>query len=106
MRTAIGLSRRGGTVTLIGAPDEAAEVSFPALDFVVSQRRLLGCLTGDVRPNTDFDVYFRLYLAGRLPLDELVTGTMPMTSIAEGFAAARRGEGVRTLLLTPLADEL
>ena len=29
-----------------------------------------------------------------------------MTSIAEGFAAARRGEGVRTLLLTPLADEL
>lgn len=51
-------------------------------------------------------MYFRLYLAGRLPLDELVTGTMPMTSIAEGFAAARRGGAMRTLLLTPLADEL
>lgn len=51
MRTAIGLlSRRGGTVTLIGAPDEAASVFLPALDFVVSQRRLLGCLTGDVSP--------------------------------------------------------
>lgn len=104
MREAIRLTRRGGTVTLIGAPDEAAEVSFPALDFVVSQRRLLGCLTGDVRPNTDFDAYFRLYLAGRLPLDGLITGTLPMSSIAEGFAIARRGEGVRTMLLTELGE--
>ncbi len=102
MREAIRLSRRGGTVTLIGAPDESAEVAFPALDFVVSQRRLLGCLTGDVRPTTDFDAYFRLYLAGKLPLDRLITGTRPMSEIAAGFAAARRGEGVRTMLVTEL----
>jgi S-(hydroxymethyl)glutathione dehydrogenase/alcohol dehydrogenase len=104
MEEAIRLSRRGGTVTLIGAPDEQARVSFPALDFVVSQRKLLGCLTGDVRPNTDYDEYFRLYLAGKLDLDRLITATLPMESIAEGFELAHRGDGIRTMLVTELAD--
>lgn len=83
MEDAIRLTRRGGTTTLLGAPAPHEEFRVPALDFVASQKRLLGCITGDVSPVADFDRYFRLYLRGRLPLDELVTSTVTLQDAAE-----------------------
>ena len=103
MEQAVRLTRRGGTVTLIGAPSEDVVIRLPALEFVVSQRRLLGCLTGDVKPVTDYDTYFRLYQRGLLDLDALVTSRLPLSEIQNGFARGRRGEGIRTMMLTDLA---
>ena len=82
MERAIDATRRGGTTVLLGAPPPDHEVRIKALDFVASQKRLLGCITGDVSPVTDFDRYFRLYLHGRLPLDALVTSTASLDDAA------------------------
>lgn len=98
MQSALSLARRGGAVTLIGVPEQGAAFSIPAFDFVVSQRRLLGCLTGNIRPNVDFDRYFRLYRRGLLDLQSLVSGSLPLARIAEGFERNARGEGIRTLI--------
>ena len=98
MQSAIRLAERGGTVTLIGAPPPDAEIRINALEFVPSQRRILGCLTGNVRPAVDFDRYFRLYARGRLPLDRLVTGHVSLDDIAKGFAMNRSREGIRTIV--------
>lgn len=98
MELAIRVTARGGTVTIIGAARPDAEIRINALDFVPSQRRILGCLTGNVRPNVDFDRFFRLYLRGRLPLDRLVTATIPFADLAEGFAMSARAEGIRTIV--------
>lgn len=98
MQETLRLTRRGGTAVLIGAPDAREQLAIPALDFVSSQKRLLGCLTGDVRPNTDFDRYFRLYLSGKLDLDALITGTVPFERIQEGFKSSAEGQGIRTIL--------
>lgn len=98
MALALRVTARGGTATIIGAPPPDAEIRINALDFVPSQRRILGCLTGNVRPNVDFDRFFRLFLRGRLPLDRLVTGSVELADIATGFAMSTRAEGIRTLV--------
>ena len=98
MELAVRITRRGGTVTIIGAPRPDVTIGVPALDFVPSQRRILGCLTGNVRPDVDFDRFFRLYTRGKLPLDALVTSVVPFADIIEAFSRTRRGDGIRTLL--------
>jgi len=98
MELAIRITERGGTVTLIGAPAPDAVIRLNALDFVPSQRRILGCLTGNVRPNVDFDRYFRLFEAGKLPLDRLITGSVAFDDIAEGLARCRTAQGIRTIV--------
>jgi S-(hydroxymethyl)glutathione dehydrogenase/alcohol dehydrogenase len=98
MELAIGITERGGTCTLIGAPPPDAEIRINALQFVPSQKRILGCLTGNVRPHVDFDRYFRLYARGRLPLDRLITGSVRLDDIDEGFRRNRDAEGIRTVV--------
>lgn len=98
MEDAIELARRGGTITLIGAPAPDARLSLNALGFVVSQKRLLGCVTGDVSPQSDFDRYFRLYLRGRLDLESLVGAKVSLNDIAVPFGEIA-AHGGRTLVL-------
>jgi S-(hydroxymethyl)glutathione dehydrogenase/alcohol dehydrogenase len=98
MESAIRLACRGGTVTLMGVVPVGTTIRVDARDFVPSQRRILGCLTGNVRPHVDFDRYFRLYKRGLLDLDSLLTSTVSLDDIATGFERCRDGEGIRTLL--------
>lgn len=98
MEQSIALARRGGTITLLGAPPPEHEFRVPALDFVASQKRLLGCITGDVSPVTDFGRYFRLYSRGRLPLDEFVTSTVSMEEAAGLLVTGPPADDVRVVV--------
>jgi S-(hydroxymethyl)glutathione dehydrogenase / alcohol dehydrogenase len=98
MELAVRLARRGGTVTLMGVVPPGTTIRLDARAFVPSQCRLLGCLTGDVRPHVDFDRYFRLYRRGLLDLPALVTSTVSLEDITTGFARCRDGEGIRTVV--------
>jgi S-(hydroxymethyl)glutathione dehydrogenase / alcohol dehydrogenase len=98
METAVRLARRGGTVTLMGVVPPGTTIRLDARAFVPSQVRLLGCLTGDVKPHVDFDRFFRLYRRGLLDLPALITSTVSLDDIAAGFARCRDGDGIRTLV--------
>lgn len=99
METAVRLVSPGGTVTLMGVVPPGTTFRVDARAFVPSQSRILGCLTGNVRPHVDFDRYFRLYQRGLLDLGALVTSTVPLADIGAGFARCREGRGIRTLVL-------
>ena len=98
METAVRLVARGGTVTLIGVVPPGTTIRVDARAFIPSQSRILGCLTGNVRPHVDFDRYFRLYRRGLLDLAALVTSTVPLEAVDLGFSRCREGEGIRTLV--------
>ena len=98
MESAIRLTAKGGTAVLIGAAPPGTQVRFDALSVVGAQRRILGCLTGNVRPDIDFARYFALYQRGLLDLDRLITTIMPFEKISEAFQSTLRGEGIRTLV--------
>jgi S-(hydroxymethyl)glutathione dehydrogenase/alcohol dehydrogenase len=98
MEMAIRVTRRGGDVVLIGAAPRDATINVKALDFVVSQRHIHGCATGDIKPNVDFDRYFRLYREGLLDLDGLISSKVGLDGIEDGFRRHAHGEGIRTLV--------
>lgn len=103
METAVRLTSIGGTVVLIGAPPPGSTLTIDALEFVKSQSRILACLTGNLRPNIDFPIFFRLYQGGLLDLDALISESVPLDEVERGFDLARRGEGIRTLVTMPSA---
>lgn len=93
-----GLLQRGGTGIYIGAPAPEIELHVSVLALAGSGKRILGCLTGEVRPAVDLPALARLYLAGRLPIDRLVTGHLPLERTEDAFLKLERGESLRTIL--------
>jgi S-(hydroxymethyl)glutathione dehydrogenase / alcohol dehydrogenase len=98
MEAAVRLVREGGAATLIGVVPPGTTIRIDARSFVPSQSRILGCLTGNVRPHVDFDRFFRLYRRGLLDLEALSSSTMALEDLDVAFARCRRGEGLRTMI--------
>jgi 6-hydroxycyclohex-1-ene-1-carbonyl-CoA dehydrogenase len=94
MQLAYSLLRRGGRLCVIGysADDvalSAARLMYYELEVVGS----LGCGAGE------YPEILGLVQAGRLKLDEIVSGTIPLARINEGLDRLRRGEGVRWVIV-------
>jgi S-(hydroxymethyl)glutathione dehydrogenase/alcohol dehydrogenase len=97
MQLALDLARPGGQVVILGKVPVAEKVSF-RFGSLMGEKRITRSSYGGARPERDFRWLARLYLAGRLRLDELVTSRLPLDRINEGFDAMRRGEGVRVVV--------
>jgi S-(hydroxymethyl)glutathione dehydrogenase/alcohol dehydrogenase len=74
------------------------EVSF-RWGALMGEKKIVRSSYGGARPRRDFPWLARCYLEGRLKLDELITARLPLAQINDGFAAMRRGEGIRTVIL-------
>ena len=92
-------SRRGGTVVIVGITATGVTVLVDPGELADSARRVLGSKMGSIRPQVDLPALAELYRSGRLKLDELVTARFPLDRINEGLGTARRGEGVRTVIV-------
>ena len=93
IQLAYGLLRRGGRLCVIGYSAEevalsAAKLMYFELEIVGS----LGCGAGE------YPEILGLVEAGRLRLDEIVSGTMPLERINEGLDRLRKGEGIRWVI--------
>jgi S-(hydroxymethyl)glutathione dehydrogenase/alcohol dehydrogenase len=95
---AFRVTRRAGAVTLIGLPADGATVEFPAVEFLV-EKRVQGTTMGSVWFREDIPFFMRLYLQGRLLLDELVSATIPLEEINEGFVRIGDGDVARTVVV-------
>jgi Zn-dependent alcohol dehydrogenase len=90
IRMAYGLLRRGGRLCVIGyshkdATLSAARLMYYELEIVGS----LGCGGGE------YPEIIGLVRDGRLKLDPIVSGSLPLNDINEGFERLRKGEGIR-----------
>jgi 6-hydroxycyclohex-1-ene-1-carbonyl-CoA dehydrogenase len=94
IQLAYSLLRRGGRLCVIGySPEEvalsAAKLMYFELDVVGS----LGCGAGE------YPEILALVQAGRLKLEPIVSGTLPLAEINHGLDRLRRGEGVRWVVV-------
>jgi S-(hydroxymethyl)glutathione dehydrogenase/alcohol dehydrogenase len=80
------------------APNVRARSNFDATQ-LISGKRLQGSNMGSNRFRVDMPQYVEWYLAGRLKLDELVSATMPLEKINDGFATLASGEVARQLIV-------
>ena len=53
---------------------------------------------GSTRFRIDMPMYANLYLQGRLKLDELVSRTLSLSEINDGFESLRSGEVARSVI--------
>lgn len=88
----------GGAAVLVGMAATGATASFDPFDLADQGKRILGCNYGSSIGEIDIPRLARLYLAGRLPLDDLIGGTRPLSEAAAAFDDLRTNTGVRTIL--------
>jgi len=53
---------------------------------------------GDIKASIDIPRYIDLYMAGKLPLDKLITKSYRLDEINEAFEALERGEVIRSVV--------
>lgn len=95
---AFAMVRNGGTATVIGMIPLGQRLEIDGFQLLM-EKRLQGSNMGSNKFRLDMPQYIEWYLAGKLKLDELVSATMPLERINEGFAALKSGELARQLLV-------
>ena len=96
---AVTLIRRGGSLVLVGIPDDKATHPLLLAQTVWREQRVLSSSMGSTRLSVQVPQLVELYQQGRLKLDELVTRTYPLEEINEAIAAVERGEVLRTVIV-------
>jgi alcohol dehydrogenase len=92
------ITRRGGTTITAGLPNPNATWALPALSLIAEERSLKGSYMGSAVPKRDIPRYVSLFKRGKLPVDRLLTGTLTLDQINEGFDALREGRAIRQIL--------
>ena len=95
----IGLIRNGGTVVCVGAPPLDQSITIPhAVTFTAMEKRLIGCFLGTANAQREIPRLLSLWRAGRLDLDGMITGRVPLSRANEAIDAATDKRGVRTII--------
>ncbi len=71
---------------------------FTPLEFVFTEKILTGCGGGSIRSSIDIPYLVSLYQAGKLKLDELISGHYPLARINEAVASLAQGEALRNIV--------
>lgn len=99
MTEAVELVARGGTAIMVGAPAPDVKMRVGALDLILNQRSVVGCLRGNVRPSRDLPMIFDLYRSGKLRLDRLVTDRITIDELPVRLSGQPvDGSSVRTVV--------
>lgn len=99
IETAIDATRRGGTTCIVGAAPVDERVSLSAYDLYMHGKTLVGCQYGSVVPGRDFPLLLKLWRAGRLPLEQLITGRIALDEVNRAFDDLANGRGIRSVIV-------
>jgi S-(hydroxymethyl)glutathione dehydrogenase/alcohol dehydrogenase len=90
--------RPGGEVIWLGKTDVTAAIAF-RWGALMGEKRIRRSSYGGARPARDFPMLARAYLDGKLKLDQLITRRIALDEINDGFAALKRGEAIRSVVV-------
>jgi S-(hydroxymethyl)glutathione dehydrogenase/alcohol dehydrogenase len=93
------LARVGGTCVMVGMTPDATPVSVDGALFPATGQRLLGSCYGSAVAAVDFPRLAQLYLAGKLPIDRLVSHRIALDEVDDALAGMRRRERARSVIL-------
>ncbi len=94
-----GLLRSGGVGVLVGLTAAGVRASFDVYALVDAGKTLVGSIYGGAVPALDFPRIAELYLAGKLPLDRLVSHRIGLDDLDEAFEAMRQRERARSVVV-------
>jgi S-(hydroxymethyl)glutathione dehydrogenase / alcohol dehydrogenase len=97
-RLSVEAVRPGGQVVWLGKVGVNDEVSF-RWGSLMQEKRITRSSYGGADPARDFPLLARAYLDGKLKLDEIISARIGLEQINDGFAALKRGETVRSVVM-------
>ena len=90
--------RRGGTATILGMMPLDQQVGLGAMD-LLSGKKLQGAFMGANRFPVDIPRLVDFYLRGLLDLDSIVSETIALEQVNEGFERMKRGDAARSVIV-------
>jgi alcohol dehydrogenase len=99
--TAFATTAPGGTTVTVGLPRADARSSIAPLVLTSEARTVVGSYLGSSVPARDVPTYADLWLDGRLPVERLVSGRVPLENINEAMDALAGGTALRQLITFP-----
>lgn len=99
LELAYAITARGGTTVTAGLPPPTARMSLPAVSLVAEERTLKGSYIGTCVPARDIPRYLSLYRQGRLPVDQLLSGTLALDDINQAFDQLHEGKAIRLVVV-------
>ena len=90
---------RGGTTVAIGLPHPDHQLSIPAVTLSAMEKTLKGSYQGSCVPSRDIPKFIEMFHAGQLPVDQLLSDTISLEQINEGFDRLHKGEVARQVIL-------
>lgn len=90
--------KRGGTATILGMMPLQHSVGLSAMD-LLSGKKLQGAIMGGNRFPVDIPRLVDFYMRGLLDLDSIISETIPLEQINEGFDKMKRGDAARSVIV-------
>jgi S-(hydroxymethyl)glutathione dehydrogenase/alcohol dehydrogenase len=92
--------RKAGTVVVTGIGDSfATGIPINTRELVLMQKRIQGVLFGACNPLSDIPRQIRMYEAGHLKLDELITRRYRLDEIGQGYEDMHAGTNIRGIIV-------
>ncbi|WP_421761329.1 zinc-dependent alcohol dehydrogenase family protein [Devosia sp.] len=92
------IARRGGELTTGGLPAPSAQFPIPAVSLVAEEKTVRGSYLGSCVPARDIPRFISLFRRGLLPVDRLLSKSMRLDEINEGFDLMREGQLIRGIV--------
>ena len=99
LELAYQMTRRGGTTVTGGLAHPDKKVSIQQVSLVAEERTLKGSYVGSCVPVRDVARYISLFRQGRLPVERLLSDTLTLDQINEGFEKLADGKAIRQVIL-------
>lgn len=96
---AVDMVRKGGTAVIVGMQSNDEVMISINAHHLTKGRQLMGSNMGSTRRLVDVPRLVDLYNAGRLKLDELISGRYPLERINAAIASMQRGEALRNVIV-------
>jgi len=91
---------KGGTVVVTGMANPAKlTVQLSGFDLTINEKTIKGTLFGSANPQYDIVRLLRLYDAGQLKLDELITTQYQLEDVNQGYQDLRDGKNIRGVII-------
>lgn len=97
VRQAFDMAAPGRTAYVVGVQSDDAELTVPVVGFRRG-KKIVGVFMGDTDPRADIPTYADLWRTGQLDLESLVSHTITLDEINDGFAMMAGGEAARTVI--------
>ena len=98
IRATFDAARRGGTAVVVGVGRLEQQVTFNAFELFYTDKNLRGSMYGSANVRTFMPKLLRLWKAGKLDLESMISRRIQIDEINDAFSAMQEGKVIRSVI--------